>query len=331
MNLPAAPQNHQQERIGITSVAMALTSLGVIWRETPMADVGIDGQIEYVSADGKATGRLLAAQVKSGPSYFHDHDTHWHFYPDDKHRFYWERFPIPVILFLHDPNHQATYWCDARQWLRSPASSSQAYIAIPKEQRLDNTTREQLFAVTGVGSDAFLEVPDILNHMMLARCSNASFPVSYFELFVHGLTNICRTLYFSMDVAMNVAEFNLERTNAITGVGVGATEHEFLFSYLRFIVSQHLADVDFADCLIDWFDREMQPSFFAPLTSRGRQLVSLVGEHEKRLRDAGAVHGHNAGVHVAQEVVIGVQMTPGTAARFPLVTDFIEAFGRTTG
>jgi hypothetical protein len=146
MKLPSAPQNHQQERLGITSVAMALTSLGAIWRETPMADVGIDGQIEYVSADGKATGRLLAAQVKSGPSYFHDHDTHWHFYPDDKHRFYWERFPIPVILFLHAPEHRATYWCDARQWLRSPASSSQAYIAIPKEQRLDSTTIEQLLS-----------------------------------------------------------------------------------------------------------------------------------------------------------------------------------------
>jgi hypothetical protein len=129
---------------------------------------------------------------------------------------------------------------------------------------------------------------------------------------------------------MNVAEFNLERTNAITGVGVGAPEHDFLFSYLRFIVSQHLADVDFADCLIDWFDREMQPSYFAPLTSRGRQLVSLIGEHEKRLREAGAIHGHIAGIHVAQEALIGVQMTPGTAARFPLVTDFIEAFGRTS-
>lgn len=86
MKLPSAPQNHQQERLGITSVAMALTSLGVIWREIPMADVGIDGQIEYVSADGKATGRLLADQVKSGPSCFHDHVTHWRFYPDDKHR-----------------------------------------------------------------------------------------------------------------------------------------------------------------------------------------------------------------------------------------------------
>ena len=106
MNLPSAPQNYQQERLGITSVAMALTSLGVIWRETPMADVGIDGQIEHVSADGKATGRLLAAQVKSGPSYFHDHGSHWHFYLDEKHRLYWERFPIPVIFFLHDPAHR---------------------------------------------------------------------------------------------------------------------------------------------------------------------------------------------------------------------------------
>lgn len=67
-----------------------------------------------------------------------------------------------------------SYWCDAQQWLRSPASASQAYIAIPKEQRLDNTTREQLFAVTSVGSDAFLEVPDIMNHMMLARCPNSA-------------------------------------------------------------------------------------------------------------------------------------------------------------
>ena len=87
MNLPSVSQNFHQERLGIASVAMSLANLGVIWRENPMADVGIDGQIEYVSRDGKATGQLLAAQVKSGPSYFHDHNTHWHFYPDDKHRF----------------------------------------------------------------------------------------------------------------------------------------------------------------------------------------------------------------------------------------------------
>jgi hypothetical protein len=326
MNLPSVQPNYQQERVGISSVALALAKLGLIWRETPMADVGIDGQVEHVSSDGLATGRLLAAQVKSGPSYFHDHDTHWHFYPEGRHRVYWERFPIPVILFLHDPENGVTYWCDARQWLRSPETSKNAYIAIPKTHRLDQTTPEQLFAVIGFGTDAFMEVPDVLRHMIRTRCPNASFPVSFFELFVHGLTNICRTLYFSMDVAMNVAESNLARAEAPTGVGIGPSEHDFLFSYSRFVVSQHLADVDFADCLIDWLDRELQPTFFAALTSRGRELVSVISEHEDRFRETGSLHGHQAGVRVAQETLIGVVMTPGTAARFSLVTEFIKAF-----
>lgn len=329
MTFPSAPQNHQQERRGITAVAMAVTNLGFIWRETPMADVGIDGQIEHVSPDGKATGRLLAAQVKSGPSYFHDHDTHWHFYPEDKHRFYWERYPLPVLLFLHDPQSGVTYWCDARQWLRNPHNSDKAYIAIPKDQRLAQTTREQLFTASGVGDDPFLDLPDVLNRMIQTRCPNASFPVSFFELFVLGLTNICRTLYFSMDVAMNIAEFTLENSDGPTKLEVGPSEHDFLFSYIRFVVSQHLADVDFADCLIDWFDRELQPTFFAPLTSRGRGVISIIESHETRLRASGTLPGH-PNVHVAQEMVVGLQTTAETAARFPLVTEFVKAFQEAT-
>ncbi|MBZ5627354.1 MAG: DUF4365 domain-containing protein [Acidobacteriia bacterium] len=35
-----------------------------------MPDFGIDGQIEIIDSDRKATGRLIGCQVKSGPSYF---------------------------------------------------------------------------------------------------------------------------------------------------------------------------------------------------------------------------------------------------------------------
>jgi hypothetical protein len=332
VNIPSLPKNYYQERAGINSVAMALARLNVIWRENSFLDVGIDGQLEYVSPEGKVTGRLVAAQVKSGRSYFHDHGSHWHFYPEDKHRFYWERFPIPVILFLHNPDSRIVYWCDARQWLRNPETSKHAYIAIPKKQLLDNATAEELFTATGASADLFLSIPDVLDRMIQARCQNPAFPVTYFELFVHGLTNICRTLYFHTEVAVNVAEFNMQRTHASVGLGMGSEEHEFLFSYLRFVVSQHLADVDYADCLIDWFDRQMQPRFFAPLTSRGRELVSLIGEHETRLRAIGRIKRYTEYpeyfecVHVAQEALIGVQMTPGTMARFPLVAQFIDAF-----
>ena len=66
-------RNYQQERNGILAFSMEVNKLGLIWRETPMVDVGIDGQIELVDDDGNATGRILAVQIKSGASYFHDH------------------------------------------------------------------------------------------------------------------------------------------------------------------------------------------------------------------------------------------------------------------
>ncbi|MBV9762230.1 MAG: DUF4365 domain-containing protein [Acidobacteriaceae bacterium] len=102
-------------------MANFVTSYGMIWRENMIKDVGIDGQIEYVTAAGNATGRLVAVQVKSGSSYFrHDDGGHWTFYPDQKHLLYWERFPIPVILVLHDPATGQLAWTDVRQELRRP-------------------------------------------------------------------------------------------------------------------------------------------------------------------------------------------------------------------
>lgn len=86
------PANFQQERAGILAVTLELNRLGLIWRETPIADVGIDGQIEFADDAGRLTGRLVAAQIKSGESYFQDGGDEWGFIPHDKHRFYWERF-----------------------------------------------------------------------------------------------------------------------------------------------------------------------------------------------------------------------------------------------
>ncbi|EKP0305127.1 DUF4365 domain-containing protein [Aeromonas veronii] len=59
MNFPKYNQTNSQERLGVNAVAEAMAKIGQIWRETPMADVGIDGQIEYVSPEGFATGRMM--------------------------------------------------------------------------------------------------------------------------------------------------------------------------------------------------------------------------------------------------------------------------------
>lgn len=122
--LPKTPETYFTERAGVLHVAEELDAMRLIWRETPNADVGIDGQIEFVDADGRTTGRLVAAQVKSGSSYVRRVDDQVVFTPSEKHATYWARFPIPVIVFIHDPDVGRTYWADARQQLLRPGVRS---------------------------------------------------------------------------------------------------------------------------------------------------------------------------------------------------------------
>jgi Domain of unknown function (DUF4365) len=70
MELPKASTNYVQERRGIAAVQGYAATKGQIWRETMTGDVGIDGQLEFVTPDGFATGRMVAVQVKAGPSLF---------------------------------------------------------------------------------------------------------------------------------------------------------------------------------------------------------------------------------------------------------------------
>lgn len=100
MKLPNVGISHQNERLGVAALQMYAAKNGLIWRETNSSDVGIDGQLEYVS-NGYATGRLVAVQSKSGLSYFqHSTSNGWKFYPAEKHLRYWEAFALPVILTL---------------------------------------------------------------------------------------------------------------------------------------------------------------------------------------------------------------------------------------
>ncbi|MET0399107.1 MAG: DUF4365 domain-containing protein [Longimicrobiaceae bacterium] len=319
--MPRAPQNLLQERAGILAVATEINRLGLIWRETIMVDVGIDGQIEFVNEAGEALGHLAAAQVKSGPSYFHDHGSEWRFYPEAKHRFYWERFPIPVLVFLHSPADGTTYWVDARQALRSPGTSSSAYVPVPKSNRLQDATREQLFSTVGASSLPFLPLEDVLLKMVVTTPGNASFPLSYFDLFANGLTNIARSVYYGMDLAVEVAEEILAGTGVDVGIDIGPREHDFLFGYVLFLVEQHLADVNVSDCLTYWYDQEMQPTFVAPLTSRGRALVRLVGELQEQFQSKGLLQGES-GPRVAQEDFVRMAFTPSHYARIPIIREF---------
>lgn len=328
-NFPKYPTTNHQERRGINAVAEAMARAGLIWRETPMADVGIDGQIEYVNPEGFATGRIIAVQVKSGPSFFKEKENTWIFYPEEKHLFYWERFPLPVLIILHNPDTGMSYWQDIRHALRSTTPMGKGLL-IPNENILQHTKPDVLFEGFAISDQKFMDLDEILHHMINTQNTDASFPLSYFDLFCNGLTNICRSLYFSIDVAVSAAEIKLAAADAPTGIGMGYNEHNFLFGYTGFLVHQHIADIDYSDCLIDWYDRELQPSFLAPLTSRGRMLVELIQETQVKYQEEGKLSDYGI-FRAAQEGLVRMVFDPTHIRRAIIISELQEVYKRSQG
>lgn len=319
--LPRAGATYSQERKGVAAVQSYAASKGLIWRETDTGDVGIDGQLEFVSDRGYATGQLVAVQVKSGASFFeHRSDAGWKFYPEEKHRLYWEQFPLPVMLVLHDPDAAKSYWTDARQALRVPHREGRPFIDVARANLLETSAPPTLFETAGVQAGAIIEdLGELLIVMMRTRCDNACFVLSYFDLFVHGLTNLARSIYYGMDLVDNAVTYNLDRADSDFGVGIGHIEQEFLFGFVKFLLVNRLADVDFADCLVDWVDRQMQPHFIAPLTKRGRDMVRLIHDRENALMEEGRLPNDQY-LRVAQEGFF--QMVLGSyVKRFPRIWD----------
>jgi len=319
MKIPKVPPTLWTERAGVISVAAEVNRLGLIWREQPSVDVGIDGQIELVGEHGEATGRVVAVQIKSGESYLRGTEDHWVFHPDVKHRFYWERFPVPVLLMLHSPDRKETYWVDARQALRGARRDAPQPIFVPRGNLLQHATAEDLFYTTGGVANTLLDVSELLVLLCSTRSTSLSFAISYFELFANGLTNIANSIYYGMDLVMEILEANV----GDGWITIGHNEHEFLFGFLRLLFEQDLAEVDISHCLVDWHEREKQPTTIAPLTSRGRQLVARIHEQQvkferdQRLR-VPPYHG------VAQEDFVRMAFTPGHYERLPLIKQFEE-------
>lgn len=326
MNLPNVGNSHLNERLGISALQMYAAKNGQIWRETNSSDVGIDGQLEYVS-NGYATGRLVAVQSKSGLSYFqHSTSNGWKFYPAEKHLRYWEAFALPVILTLHNPDDEKTYWVDVQRSLRTQESSkNKSVIEVSNESVLEETRPEKIFERTGVIIDPFLsntayieDISQVFHELTKVKSLDGSFPLSYFELFCHGLTNLCRSIYFGADCAINIVEYNFYsiEEKQIFGYGFNC---DFLFGFVQFLIVHDLAKVDYSDCLIDWVDRQKLPQFVAPLTSRGRQLVKYIQSIEDQLIQSSVMSYSK--YRVAQEGFFKIDIE-STMFRFPRIMEF---------
>lgn len=98
------------EGIGVAATAKIINQMGLIFREQPTDDYGIDAQIETIE-NNYATGKLIAVQIKSGSSYFNERTGDSVIYRGErKHYDYWLNHSLPVIIVLYNPDNDTCYW-----------------------------------------------------------------------------------------------------------------------------------------------------------------------------------------------------------------------------
>jgi len=123
---------------------LVLEELGWIFREQHESDRGIDAIVETV-VDGRPTGRLIALQIKSGSSYFAEvcPGGGWVMRGPKRHRAYWLKHQLPVLVVLFDTNTGYGYWVHANP--DTAKSTSKGYrIDIPAAQVLDASAKNQI-------------------------------------------------------------------------------------------------------------------------------------------------------------------------------------------
>jgi hypothetical protein len=135
----------QLGEIGVAAVNLVVSQeMNWIFRPQRISDRGIDAQIEIQDSDGDATGRLIALQIKTGSSFLSEKTkTGFVFRGKNRHLEYWRRHSLPVVLVLHDPESNISYWQSVED--KNVKKTPHAWkIEVPFCQTLDRSSMKAL-------------------------------------------------------------------------------------------------------------------------------------------------------------------------------------------
>lgn len=116
-----ALDNESKERALVGDVMSIAAHAGQISRELSVSDYGLDMEIEFKSDDGKATGRMVRLQLKSGDSHLkkRKRDGAEIFkIKETRHADYWREYALPVWLVISNSSGQIR-WMEIREYLKS--------------------------------------------------------------------------------------------------------------------------------------------------------------------------------------------------------------------
>jgi Domain of unknown function (DUF4365) len=124
-------------RRGVNVVEEHVLALEWFFRDQPISDQGIDAHAEKAPG-GVGTGRLLAMQIKSGPSYFRKPTKNgWTFPFSAKKARLWLGHGLPVVVVLVDLDERVGYWQQiSEQTIVSTGKNFK--VEVPRSNRLED-------------------------------------------------------------------------------------------------------------------------------------------------------------------------------------------------
>lgn len=157
--MPIVPQSTITGRIGVFYTGYISSLAGLLFREMPPPDVGIDGLLELVDENEKATGLLAGLQIKSGDSFVNIKTKVFSLKAEPKSFEYWSRFNLPVIGVVYSPSLNKAVWFD---------------LTTQSRKRIN-----ELFKVSEkINEINEFSVGNIKNHIVRIIKSAHSFPIS---------------------------------------------------------------------------------------------------------------------------------------------------------
>ncbi|MHB8882636.1 MAG: DUF4365 domain-containing protein [Thermodesulfovibrionales bacterium] len=255
-----------QEDRGLIEIHRACVQMSAIWRPTPSHDLGVDGQIEFLEpGTSVSTGHIIAVQSKSGPSFFKNQDDNFvSYYPAEKHRRYWSRLKIPVILVLHNPDENLTIYTSVK-----PQLAGTGPILVNRNKILNGSSRESLIGSPDhnllLPSPA--EILDKFKRIELERDDNKTLTGIDFLLACTNKTG----RYFEIRMRRISSLFALLSED--DGYTTSQEDYDYILRNVMLIHSNKLAE-DFLDEFEEmWFGLHTVPDIASPFTNVGDDVI----------------------------------------------------------
>lgn len=146
MELPKYSDNAKIGEAGITILRKIVEKeFGWLLRPNHKEnDFGIDVYLDIITDKGGVTGKTIAAQVKTGASYFTEESEYGWVYRDVvSHLNYYLNHDIPVVVILVDETKEKAFWCHCNP-LETERAGNSWKIIVPKNNELNSASKNML-------------------------------------------------------------------------------------------------------------------------------------------------------------------------------------------